>query len=121
MAELPDRVPGEIIFASYENDIKQRTAQRYADNTQRDALNPLPEDGALAYITSTDELQIWNGAAWVVFYLSSTGGAMTGALFSTVVQAEIPAQFRNIHILDAPPASGLGLDGDVAFVFDGSP
>lgn len=121
MAELPDRVPGEIIFASYENDIKQRTAQRYTDNTQRDALNPLPEDGALAYITSTDELQIFNGTSWVVFYLSVSGGTLTGALLSGVVQAEVPAQFRNIHILDAAPTAGLGLDGDVAFVFDGSP
>jgi len=121
MAEIPDRVPGEIIFATYANDIKQRSVQRYTDNTQRDALNPLPENGALAYITTTDQLQIFNGSFWDVFYVPITGAAMTGALFTVIPQSEGLAQFRNIHILDAPPASGLGVDGDVAFVFDGSP
>lgn len=119
MAELPDRIPGEIIFASYENEVKQRTAQRYADNSQRDALNPLPEDGALAYITSTDELQIFNGSTWVVFYLSTAGGVLTGKLSTSVIQDDT-GQFRNIHILPAAPTT-QGIDGDIAFVVDGSP
>lgn len=119
MAEIPDRIPGEIIFASYANDIKQRSVQRYADPTQRDALNPLPENGAVAYILSVDEFQIFDGTSWEVLYLSTAGGVLIGKL-STSVVLDDSAQHRNIHFLNAAPTT-QGIDGDVAFVFDGSP
>lgn len=64
MAEIPDRVPGGVILASYANDIRDRSAQRYADPTARDASNPLPAAGELAYVASLGVLQVFDGTLW---------------------------------------------------------
>lgn len=64
MAEIPDRVPGGIILASYSNDIRDRAAMRYADPTARDASNPLPQAGELAYVASLAQLQVFDGTLW---------------------------------------------------------
>lgn len=79
MAELTDRLPGEIIFASYANEIRDRAVMRYVDVAARDASEPLPDTGELAYLTSTDELQVYTGTAWVN-RLRSTGDTLSGAL-----------------------------------------
>ena len=41
MSELDDRLPGEVIFAAYSNEIRDRAAQRYVDGSARDASVPL--------------------------------------------------------------------------------
>lgn len=50
MAELPNVAPGEIIAASYTNDVRDRTLQRYADAAARDAGNPVPASGDMAFV-----------------------------------------------------------------------
>jgi hypothetical protein len=65
MAELADRIPGEIIFAAYANDIRDRAVMRYVDAAGRDASEPLPDTGEMAYLTTTGEFQIYDGTAWV--------------------------------------------------------
>lgn len=65
MPELPDRIPGEVILASYSNDIRDRALMRYADPTARDTSNPLPAAGDLAYLTATGLFQVFDGTAWV--------------------------------------------------------
>jgi hypothetical protein len=67
MPETPDRLPGEIILASYSNTIRDRTVQRYVDNTARDSAVPLPVQGTVAYITATGQLQIFDGAEWQIW------------------------------------------------------
>lgn len=66
MPELTDRLPGEVIFASFSNQLIRRSLQRYADRTARDAENPVPETGDMAYITTLAVEEIYNGAEWVV-------------------------------------------------------
>lgn len=64
MPELPFRNPGEIIFSSFSNQLIRRSVQRYADPTERDFENPLPEVGDCAYLTTTQLLQVWDGTFW---------------------------------------------------------
>ena len=67
MAEIPDRLPGEIIFASYSNDIRDRAVMRYVDRTARDNSVPVPVTGDLAYITTLGVFEIFDGVAWRVY------------------------------------------------------
>ena len=64
MPEIPDRVPGGVILASYANDIRDRTAQRYASAVERDSLTPLPAEGSLAYLSDVDKLQVFANGLW---------------------------------------------------------
>jgi hypothetical protein len=64
MPEIPDRVPGGVILASYANDIRDRTAQRYASAVERDSLTPLPGEGSLAYLADVDDFQVFANGLW---------------------------------------------------------
>jgi hypothetical protein len=64
MSELADRLPGEVIFAAYANQIRDRALMRYVDATARDASEPLPDSGEMAWLTSTGELQVYDGSDW---------------------------------------------------------
>lgn len=66
MPEQPNVLPGEIILASVHNAYRDRTLQRYTSNSQRDSLNPIPAIGEMAWITGTDELQIFASGGWTV-------------------------------------------------------
>jgi len=63
--EIADRIPGEVILASYSNQIRDRAVMRYADPTARDVSNPLPNAGDLAYLTASGVYQVFDGSAWV--------------------------------------------------------
>ncbi len=65
MPELPDRVPGEPIVASFSNQLIRRSVQRYADASQRQALNPLPEVGDVSYLTLSGVVDVFDGTNWV--------------------------------------------------------
>lgn len=80
MPEINDVLPLETIETQWGNAIRDRTVQRYVDNTERDNLTPFPAIGELAYITSTDQFQIWDGLAWIPFF-PTTGGVVTGSIF----------------------------------------
>lgn len=67
MAEITDRLPGEIILASYSNDIRDRSLQRYADRTARDVSNPIPATGDMAWISSLGVLEVFDSVAWRVY------------------------------------------------------
>lgn len=47
MTELLDRLPGEIILASFHNEVKNRTMMRYASLAALEASVPLPDVGML--------------------------------------------------------------------------
>ena len=80
MAEIPDVIPGELITADYNNDMRDRSLQRYASTVDRDADNPVPVDGDLAFLqtspTTGDIVQVFSDGAWVAL-IDSTGGTMT--------------------------------------------
>ena len=80
MPEIPDRIPGEIIFASYSNDIRDRALMRYVDNTARDASNPVPDSGDLAWIETLQELQIFDGVLWQNYLTAADQGVFDAAL-----------------------------------------
>ena len=67
MSEIADRIPGEIIIASYSNTLRDRVVQRYTDATQRAAQSPVPGLGEVSYLTGSGQLQIFNGTSWVNF------------------------------------------------------
>lgn len=71
MPEIPDVVAGQFVESSWGNDIRDRTVQRYNDATERDALNPLPVPGDLAYLDGTGEVQVYTAGAWFPIARSS--------------------------------------------------
>lgn len=125
MSEVPDRIPGDLIVASYANTIRDRTVQRYVDDTERGVLNPVPLLGDLAYVQSTLEMSIWDGTIWSVF----AGGEAAQSLADRVQALEDQLQFialegtqvavqnaafkvvRNITISVDPPSGGV--EGDI--------
>lgn len=88
MAEIPDVIGGEYILTSWGNPIRDRTVQRYVDETQRDTLLPVPVAGDLAYMQNADSFEIYDGAKWNEYYKSpdpvpwvpSSGGTFTGTV-----------------------------------------
>lgn len=64
MAEMPNVVSLEVIESVWGNLIRDRTAQRYVDETSRDFENGTPTVGDLAFITSDAQLQFWTGTEW---------------------------------------------------------
>lgn len=81
MPEIPDVVPGEIIEPDdWGNPIRDRTVQRYATDTERDAEHPTPADGDLAFVATPPEfgiLQVYDSGQWHEVVLS-TGARMRG-------------------------------------------
>ena len=67
---MDDVVPGTTIASVWGNDIRDRTVQRYANPADRDAKNPSPEAGDVAYVQSVGEVQLYTpltvgGSYWV--------------------------------------------------------
>lgn len=88
MSEIPDRIPGGVILASYANDIRDRTLQRYPDPTARDASNPLPSDGELAWVESLDVIQVAVGGVWRNVALEEWANAITDPLAARITELE---------------------------------
>ena len=61
MSELSDVTGGQIIGAAFTNQVKERTAMRYASAAARDASVPIPVEGALAYLQDVRTLTMWAG------------------------------------------------------------
>lgn len=80
MPELQDRLPGEIIFSSFSNELIRRSLQRYADRTARDSENPIPQTGDMAYITTLGITEIFNGAIWDVLQDQTNFAALSARL-----------------------------------------
>ena len=64
MPEMPDVVSSEPVEASWGNDIRDRTVQRYADATARDISVPFPAAGDLAWLDDTGAATVFTGTAW---------------------------------------------------------
>lgn len=125
MPEVPDRIPGDLIVASYSNTLRDRVLQRYVDQTERAVLNPVPGIGELSWVDSDLQMSVWDGTAWKVF----AGGqealdvlnrlvALENQLVFTplqgtkvTVQSDSANVIRNVTISQSPPTGGA--DGDI--------
>ena len=118
MAEIPDVIPGEPIEASWGNPIRDRTAQRYPTEAQRDVDNPVPVDGELAFIEATSVLQLRAAGVWVdlqtlvlgdTFWLrlDATNGPLTGPLD---VQGNVRINANDATFRQLSPDGSLGYE-----------
>ena len=83
MSELSDVTGGQIIGASFTNQVKERTVMRYASAATRDTSIPIPVEGSLAYLLDVNQVTVYNGSVWEVLnaagiYLPLSGGTLTG-------------------------------------------
>jgi len=86
MPEIPDVVQGTPVASDWGNDIRDRTLQRYADATERDALNPLPTPGDQAYLDDSGAVQVWTGTAWDQLRPLSNTAGLVRTFWQTQVQ-----------------------------------
>ncbi len=66
MPEIADVVPGDPVASNWGNLIRDRSTEKVADATERDALYPLPQAGKLLWVAAPGELQMFDGVAWIV-------------------------------------------------------
>jgi len=101
MPEIPNVVSGEPVESSWGNDIRDRSVQKYADQTALDFSQPLPQLGELAWLINPGWLVVCTDvvapATWTPLldrdqgddqWVNITGDTMTGAL---TVQGSITA------------------------------
>ena len=96
MSELNDVAGGETVTAAFTNQVKERTAMRYASNAALDVSVPAPVAGALSYVQDINRLQVFDSNAWIIVtlpgdlaaYLPLVGGTLSGPL---VVSALVTA------------------------------
>ncbi len=79
MPKQPDVVSGEIIDSTWGNDIRDRTLQRVASETDRNSSYPSPNPGDLVFVENIGEVQVWNGSTWLTL-VDLTGAAFTGPI-----------------------------------------
>ena len=70
---------GQVLSASDVNTyLMQQTVLVFASATARDAAVPSPSEGMIAYVKDVDQLQTYNGSAWLPrSYSQATGTAST--------------------------------------------
>lgn len=111
--ELDDVVPGEPVEAGWGNEVRDRILSRYADATERTAINPIPAAGDQSYLDDLSVTEYFDGNDWVrvltleagdAVFLPVAGGSMDGdqpigqILVRNVVASETE-----------PPAPDIGL------------
>jgi len=66
MPEIPDVTPGGTIQTAWGNQIRDRAIMRYTDAAARDTSVPVPVEGDTAWLTTPNELTVYNGVQWVI-------------------------------------------------------
>lgn len=100
MPELSDRIPGEIILASYNNQQRDRLVERYVDATARSVATPLPVAGTVSYLTASGVFSIFDGATWVDFIDVRGGQTIAGTLSLNAVN--FPTSPAQINLAAVP-------------------
>jgi len=107
---------GSTVATEWGDAVADHIIPVYTDTTQRDAIETAPAAGRVCYITADDELQAYDGSAWVVVSedatkLPTAGGTMSGVLVIASGTAALPG----VAITDLttgfyrPAADQLGL------------
>jgi hypothetical protein len=124
MAEIPNVVSGEPVESSWGNAIRDRTAQRYADATARDASVALPVAGMLAWLDNSATLTIYDGTDWVeLLSLTANGSAVlpTGGVTIGTENLDLFHSFRHWRGVAGQYGQWWStLTGAVARWFDGT-
>jgi len=81
MPEMPDVVSGEPVESDWGNDVRDRTAQRYADQAARDAEHPLAAPGDIAFIEDISSFQVFSSGGWGAIF-SAAIGSLTHPAFN---------------------------------------
>jgi len=64
MPEIPSVLPGEVIQSAWGNLIRDRTLQRYADQTELDISVPTPVAGEIAWLGDPGAVFVYDGTDW---------------------------------------------------------
>lgn len=125
MPEIPNVVGGEAVESDWGNQIRDRTLQKYADQTALVASVPFPDAGMTVWLHNPGVLQFYDGAVWVVLatlddiatavaaYLPLTGGTLTGNLaMDSQLQVNSPTDNAGIRVKSG---SSVGSGGAVQF------
>jgi len=86
MTEIPDVTPGGTIQTAWGNQIRDRALMRYANAAARDASNPIPASGDMAWLLDVDRLTIYTGAVWVEYFSGNpvnNGSILTASVAGT--------------------------------------
>jgi hypothetical protein len=97
MAEIPDVIPGDPIEASWGNPIRDRSLQRYLSAADRDAKNPVPVDGDMAFLIDSSTTQVFGAGNWNTIVREADGDALWLRLDAT----------------NGPLLAGLGILGNL--------
>jgi len=62
--EIGDVSGGDVIAAGFTNDVKDRTAMRYASAASRDSIITAPVAGSLAYLEDVNRVTLYRNGAW---------------------------------------------------------
>lgn len=65
MPEIPNVVAGEPVESDWGNDIRDRSVQRYPDQTALEVSQPFPAPGETVWLDDPGIMQTFNGALWV--------------------------------------------------------
>lgn len=65
MGFTPNVVDGDIILASWGNQIRDRTVQVFATVGERDTQWPSPPEGAMCYVTATGSWYVRGASQWL--------------------------------------------------------
>lgn len=89
MAWIPNVNPNELITSAWGNQIRDRTVTPFVNAAERTAAIPTPAAGMFSYLTATDSLEYWNGAAWLrvgpaQLAYKATGADQAGIVNTTV-------------------------------------
>lgn len=89
MAWIPNVNPNELITSSWGNQIRDRVVNTFTDAAARTAAIPTPVAGMVTYLTASDSLEYWAGAAWLRVGPGQLAYKFSGATQSGIAQTAV--------------------------------
>jgi hypothetical protein len=99
-------VNGDILDATEVNDfLMKQSVMVFADAAARTTALPSPIEGMVTYLSDTDSLEVYTGAAWVIV------NDNTAAILKSIIDAK--ADLIVGTAADTPARLAVGTDGQV--------
>ena len=109
MSEIPNVLGGDTATASWANQVKDRTAMRYASVAARDASLPAPADGELAFLEDSETLTMKVFGGWVT--IASGGAAVQERIITPGVILDQESFFVDSPTVDGSPLDTITIPG----------